>query len=79
MCGWKWWRMGRSIRQRAGQRGGNLPDRHSARGSDDKLWDVPDMEDDPLRDLRPHEDEQADPVGDEYVWPDMNNENEEDD
>jgi len=38
------------------------------------------MEDDPLRDLRPEDDEYpADPAADEYVWPDLHDENEDDD
>ncbi len=41
-------------------------------------WKNP--EDDPLRDLRPEDDEDlVDPVDNEYVWPDLTSENEEDD
>jgi hypothetical protein len=48
------------------------------RGGNDLRWaeDLP--EDDPLRDLRPHDEETEDPVAEEYVWPDLND-NEDDD
>jgi hypothetical protein len=65
-------------RRQAGHRG-DLPGRHSARGSSDKPWDKRYPEDDPLQDLRPHDDEPEEPAGDEYVWPDLTDDNEEDD
>jgi hypothetical protein len=62
-------------------RGGAIHDRHAARGGDDERWDQQEPEDDPLRDLRPvNEDpEPVNPDGDEYVWPEMQDDNEEDD
>jgi hypothetical protein len=73
--------MGRGKRGHAGHRGGDVADRYGARGSDNGRWDVKEPEDDPLRDLRPvdEEPEPVDPAGDEYVWPEMNDENEVDD
>ena len=71
--------MGRGKRAYPGHRGGDAPDRHGARGSNDERWDLKDPEDDPLRDLRPREDDMRYPAGDDYIWPEMNEENEEDD
>jgi hypothetical protein len=73
--------MVRGKRNRAGHRGGGVSDRHGARGSDDDRWDKKEPEDDPLRDLRPvdEEPEPGDPDGDEFVWPEMSDANEEDD
>lgn len=71
--------MGRGKRNPAGHRGGDACDWHGTRGSDDGLWDPKNPEDDPLRDLRPHDEDLTDPAVDEYVWPDMSDENEEDD
>lgn len=70
--------MGRGKRNRAGHRGGDVSDWHGARGSDAGRGDLPEPEDDPLRDLRPFEEDLPDPAGDEYLWPEMNDENEED-
>jgi len=71
--------MVRGKRDHAGRRGGDVFDRHGTRGSNDQRWVVKDPEDDPLRDLRPHDDEMRIPAGDDYIWPDMHDENEEDD
>jgi hypothetical protein len=71
--------MGRGKREQAGHRGGDAFTWHGTRGSDDERWHLKYPEDDPLRDLRPHEDDILNAAVDEYVWPDMNNENEEDD
>jgi hypothetical protein len=72
--------MGRGVRSRAGHRGGDIVDRHGARGSDDERWNLENPEDDPLQDLRPRDDEPAEPAGDdEYVWPEMTDEYDEDD
>ena len=71
--------MGRGKRDYAGHRGGYVIDRHGARGSDIDRWGVKDPEDDPLRDLRPQDDDMRYPAGDEYLWPDMRDENEDDD
>jgi hypothetical protein len=71
--------MGRGKRDRTGHRGGDAGDRYGTRGSDDERWNLNYPEDDPLRDLRPHEEDIMNAAGDEYVWPDMNNESEDDD
>jgi hypothetical protein len=52
---------------------GDVRDWHGARGY------LNDLEDDPLRDLRPRDDDLQDPAGDEYLWPELNDENEEND
>jgi hypothetical protein len=75
--------MGRGKKNPAGHGGGDVHDRQTARGSDDRQWEK-NPEDDPLRDLRPHDEEFVDPAitdpaADEYVWPELNDENEEDD
>ncbi len=71
--------MGRGKKNPAGHRGSDIRDRHAARGSDDKQGNIQDPEDDPLRDLRPQDEDTLNATGDEYVWPDMNCENEDDD
>jgi hypothetical protein len=71
--------MGRGKRERAGHRGGDNGDWHGARGSNTGHWENNSPEDDPFRDLRPHTEDLADPAVDDYMWPDMNDENEEDD
>jgi hypothetical protein len=71
--------MGRGKRAYPGHRGGDAVDRHGARGSDDERWTVTDPEEDPLRDLRPHDDDLQNPAADDYIWPEMNDENAEDD
>ena len=68
--------MGKIKKNPAGHRGGDARDRNGARGSDDERWD---QEDDPFRDLRPHDDEMRNPSSDEYMWPDMTDEYEDDD
>ena len=70
--------MGRGKKNPAGHRGGDARDRHAARGSDDReLYHDP--EDDPFRDLRPEEDDSRNQPVDDYVWPDLSSESEEDD
>jgi hypothetical protein len=71
--------MGRGKREQAGHRGGDVVDRHGARGSDDMRGDLHYPEEDPFHDSRPHDDDLRNPANDEYLWPDMNDENEEDD
>jgi hypothetical protein len=70
--------MGRGKRERAGHCGSDDGGWQGARGSE-RWWAPKDPEDDPLRDLRPHNEDPADPVIDDYMWPDMSDENEEDD
>ena len=60
----------------AGPRGGDARDWHSARGSNDERRDP---EDDPFRDLRPRDDDMRNTASDEYLWPDMHDEYEDDD
>jgi hypothetical protein len=72
--------MGRGKRDRAGHRGGDVRDWYGARGSMNGRGNFPEPEDDLLRDLRPRDDDLPDPAaGDEYVWPEMNDETGEDD
>jgi len=71
--------VGRGKKNPAGHRGGDVRDRHGTRGSDDERWDREIPEDDPLRDLRPHEDDMLNAASDEYLWPDLSDENNEDD
>lgn len=71
--------MGRVRKNPAGHRGGDTADWHGARGSDDNRWGLVNPEDDPLRDLRPQDEDLEDPASDEYMWPDLSDENEEDD
>jgi hypothetical protein len=70
--------VGRGKRERPGHRGGDAVDWHGARGSDEEGWDKKNPEDDPFRDLRPQDEERPDPANEEYEWPDMKDENEED-
>jgi len=66
-------------RRQVASRGGNVIDRHGVRGQNGEQWGEMDPEDDPLRDLRPNEDEMRNTASDEYLWPDMHNEYEDDD
>lgn len=59
--------------------GGEAVERQSVRGRQDDRWGEPDPDDDPLRDLRPDEDDMRNPANDEYLWPDMSDECDEDD
>jgi hypothetical protein len=68
--------MVRGGRSDAGHRGGKGIERHNIRGSRDSPWDPMNPEDDSLHDLRPHDDDQHDPVNDEYVWPEFTDEDE---
>jgi hypothetical protein len=68
--------MGRGGKVSVGQRSGLVNERQSVRGSKNKPWDPMSPEDDPLRDLRVHEDDQQDPANDEYVWPEYTDEDE---
>jgi hypothetical protein len=71
--------MGRGKRDRTGHREGDAVDWHGTRGCDDERWNLNYPEDDPLRDLKPYQEDILNAAGDEYVWPDMNNESEDDD
>lgn len=63
--------MGRGGRVNAGHRGGLGNERHNVRGSKDKPWDPMNPDEDPLHDLRVHDEDLSDPVNDEYVWPEF--------
>jgi hypothetical protein len=65
-------------RQVAG-RGGNVIDRHGVRDRNEEQWGETDPEDDPFRDLRPRDDDMRNPTSDEYMWPDMHDDYEDDD
>jgi hypothetical protein len=71
--------MSKGKRRLAANRGSDAFDRHGERGRNTERWGEGDLEDDPLRDLRPVEDDFRNPAGDEYLWPDMNNDDEDDD
>ena len=71
--------MGRGKRDRAGHRGGDVRGWYGARGSNNERWGSAEPEDDHLRDLRPRDAALPDPAGDEYMWPEMDDENDEDD
>jgi hypothetical protein len=70
--------MGRGKKIPAAHRGGGVRDRHARRGSDEKK-DEENLEDDPLQDLRPQDEDTLNAAGDDYVWPDLHDENEDDD
>lgn len=71
----RWDRMVKGKRRQSATPGGNTSDRHGRRIRHDER----DPEEDPLRDLRPYEDDMRTPANDEYVWPEMTDEYEEDD
>lgn len=68
--------MGRGGKEQIGHRGSKGPVRRDVRGSRNGPWDPINQEDDPLRDLRAHEDDHLDPINDEYVWPEFHDEDE---
>ncbi len=73
--------MAKSRRIPAGQRNPETRGGHASRGSHERRLEPPSPEDDPLRDLRPVdvEPEPMDPGGDEFVWPEMQDGDEDDD
>jgi hypothetical protein len=71
--------MSKGKRRLAANRGGEVFDRHGGRGLNAERWGEGDVEDDPLRDLRPVDDDFRNPASDEYQWPDMNDEYDDDD
>lgn len=71
--------MARAKRVPAGNRGSESRGRQAARGSEGKPWSLKEPEDDPLRDLRPVDEEPPlDSEGDEYIWPELQDEYEDD-
>jgi hypothetical protein len=68
--------MGRGERESAIRGGGGYSGR-GVRGSKDDRWDPVDMERDPYRDLKEGFEDLPDPANDDYIWPSV--EEEEDD
>jgi hypothetical protein len=60
-----------------GHRGGEGYQGQGVRGSNDDRWDPADPEHDPYRNLRQDEEDLPYPANDEYIWPTI--EDEEDD
>jgi hypothetical protein len=60
--------MGRGERE-WGHRGGEGHKGRGVRGSNDDRWDPADLENDPYRNLRNDDEELQDPANDEYIWP----------
>ena len=75
-----WWdHMVKGKRRQSADKGSNAGDRHIRRIKHDEQWSERDPEDDPLRDLRPYDDDTRTPANEEYLWPEMNDEYEDDD
>jgi len=68
--------MGRGGKVYGGQRALPVNEPQIVRGIKKKPWDPMNPEDDPLRDLRVHEEDPSDPASDEYVWPEYTDEDE---
>lgn len=60
--------MGRGTRA-GGHRGGQSRRGLGVRGSNGERLDPEEPEHDPLRDLRDYDEDQSDPANDEYIWP----------
>ncbi len=71
--------MGKIKRVPATRRAGESRSPHAARHGEGRAWDTPLPEDDPLRDLRPVDEDPPDHDGYEYEWPDLSDGNEDDD
>ncbi|MFA6364689.1 hypothetical protein [Methanoregula sp.] len=67
--------MGRSIKDRAGNRGGKGFGEEKRRGNYNDPWDEENPDLDPCRNVRDLYEDQTNSPGDEYVWP----ENDDDD
>lgn len=63
--------MGRGTRERVGRRGAVGFEGHGVRGSNDDRWDPGNPDRDPSRDLMDIYEDPQDPVNDEYVWPEI--------
>ncbi len=68
--------MGRSIRDRAGNRGGKGFSGERRRGNYDDPWDREYLDRDPFRDVRDIYEDQSWSAGDEFVWPENEDEDE---
>ena len=66
--------MVRGGKGRAGSKAGNTPAGPAARNGRNKEWVRAGADEDPLRDLRVQDDDWQDPVNDEYVWPQFDEE-----
>jgi hypothetical protein len=66
--------MGRAARNRPGPLGGNGNEKHGARGSDNRHKGPADPELDPERDSVTLDEEAADQVDNEYIWPSVEEE-----
>jgi hypothetical protein len=71
--------MGKIKRVPAGRRAGESRGPPAAPHRDGGAWDNQSPEDDPLRDLRPVDEDPPDHDGYEYEWPDLSDGNEDDD
>jgi len=71
--------MGRVRKNPVGRRSGDTSGWHNGHGSDDNQWGSMNREDDPLQDLRPQNEDLADPASDDFMWPDLSGDNEDDD
>jgi hypothetical protein len=68
--------MGRGKRNDPRHRGSDGEERYSIRGSRDEPWDLmKNPEDDPFRDLREDDPDRTDPADEEYIWPVLEEEN----
>jgi len=68
--------MGRGKRNDPRHRGSNGKEHHGIRGSRDEPRDlIKNPEDDPLRELRENDPEHTDPADEEYIWPVLEEEN----
>jgi hypothetical protein len=63
--------MGRGGRERTRNRGGEGFEGHGVRGRYDDRWDPRHPDQDPCRDLRDMYEETPDPVAEEYLWPEQ--------
>jgi hypothetical protein len=68
--------MGRIARESGGNRVSPVKGRQIAKGKKEKPWDPMNPEEDPLRDLRAHDEEPEDVANDEYIWPEYTDEDE---
>jgi len=71
--------MRKAKKNSAGQRGRENRDHHPVRGSEKGQWERDNQEDDPFHDLRPEEEDPRNSANEEYIWPDLHDENEDDD
>jgi|WetSurMetagenome_2_1015567.scaffolds.fasta_scaffold00099_33 hypothetical protein len=63
--------MGRGGQGRSGDRGSNTFEDQGARNTYDNRWDPRHPDQDPSRDIRDIYEEAPDPVTEEYLWPEQ--------